>query len=66
LVKFAVPKFPSGGWVPPDTVVISSIHSAEFAGPVYVKFREKLTFKVRSEMSMVHVVPETLKISADM
>lgn len=33
-VKLAVPKFASGGWLPPDTEVISSIHSAESVGPL--------------------------------
>jgi hypothetical protein len=63
-VKFAVPKFANGCWG--EVPVISSIHSAEVAGPVYVKFWEKLWLDVMSEISIVHVFPETWKMSADM
>jgi hypothetical protein len=56
-------KFASGSWG--EVPVISSIHSADVPGPLYVKFREKFWFDVTSEMSIVHVVPETWKMSAD-
>ena len=64
LVKFVVPKFASGSCVG-EVPVISSIHSAEVPPPLYVRLIVKLWFEVRSEMSIVHVVPETWKMSAD-
>jgi hypothetical protein len=74
LVKFAVPKFANGGCGPGETDVISSIHSAEFAGwpfdPPYWKVWVKFWADVTSLMDIVHVpgvegVPGvTWKISA--
>ena len=37
LVNVTAPKFGSVGWVAPTRVGSSSIHSAESAGPLYVK-----------------------------